>query len=124
MRNRLSWQKLRSSRSIIGASVLMISWFYLLWNTTIGEADPALRFRTKTTIAGVMEDGAAILSLNSVLTGNYQQWMSRSIGVLSPMFKTGGHLEGSDLLHVFGVAASTDVVVGENQQLLENVLRR
>ena len=46
-----------------------------------------------------MEDGAAIFSLNSVLTGSYQQWMSRSIGVLSPMFKTSDHLEEPDLLH-------------------------
>ncbi len=119
MRNRLSWQKLRFIPLIIGASVLMISWFYLLWNTTIGEAVPALRFRTKTTIAGVMEDGAAIFSLDSVLTGKYQQWLSRSIGVLSPVFKTAVTWKGQIYYTVFGVAASTDVVVGENQQLLE-----
>ncbi len=31
----------------IGAVLLIIPWFYLSWNTTLGELIPAMRFRTK-----------------------------------------------------------------------------
>ncbi|HET7879414.1 MAG TPA: hypothetical protein VFL55_00910 [Acetobacteraceae bacterium] len=119
MRNRLNWQRLRWIPLAIGSSVLLISWFYLAWNTTVGEAAPSLRFRTKNTIAGIMQDGTEIFSADALLTGQYQQWLSRSIGVLSPVFKAAVTWKAQIYYTVFGVAATSNVVVGEHQQLME-----
>ena len=87
MRRWFAWLKPSYLPLAIGASVVLISWFHLMWNTTVGEAIPGIRFRTKTTIAGLMQDAAPLLSVKAVLNGSYQQWISRSIGKLSPMFK-------------------------------------
>ncbi len=116
MRHRFAW--LRNLPLAIGAPVLLIPWLFLTWNTTVGELVPALRFRTKTTIAGVMEDAAAGLSLHAVLTGTYQQWISRSIGQLSPMFKPGVRWKNQIYYSLLGTSGTDAVVVGREQQLL------
>ena len=103
----------------------LISWFYLMWNTTAGEISPWLRFRTKTTIAGVIQEAAPIMSLNAVLTGTYQRWVSRSIGQLSPMFKLAVGWKGQIYYSLLGMvpeagATGPDaVIVGRDQQLFE-----
>jgi alginate O-acetyltransferase complex protein AlgJ len=119
MRRWFAWLKPGHLPLVIGASLPLISWGYLMWNTTVGELVPQLRFRTKTTIAGVMQDAAPIMSLNAVLTGSYQQWVSRSIGTLSPMFKPAITWKNQIYLTLLGTAGSTEVVVGQHQQLME-----
>ncbi len=98
--------------------MLLISWFYLMWNTTIGEMVPALRFRTKTTIAGVVEEAAA-RSCHSMRCSpvNYQQWISRSIGKLSPMFKPGISWKNQIYYTLLGTSGTGGVVVGQERQL-------
>ena len=115
MRRRFAWP--RYLPLAIGAPVLLIPWFYLMWNTSIGEMVPALRFRTKTTIAGVVEEAAARLSLHAVLTGEYQQWISRSIGQLSPMFKPGIGWKNQIYYTLLGTSGTDGVVVGQERQL-------
>ncbi len=119
MRRRLSWLRPGLLPIAIGASVLLVSWFYLMWNTTAGELLPSLRFRTKTTIAGVVKEGAPVLSLHSVLTGAYQQWISRSIGQLSPMFKPAIGWKSQIYYKLLGMAPTVHIVVGKHHQLME-----
>jgi alginate O-acetyltransferase complex protein AlgJ len=103
----------------IGASVLAISWFYLTWNTTVGELVPALRFRTKATIAGIVEGAGPILSLDTVLRGTYQQWISVSIGKLSPIFKPAISWKNQIYYSLLGMSGSSTVVIGKDQQLFD-----
>jgi hypothetical protein len=103
----------------IGAVLLIIPWFYLSWNTTLGELIPAMRFRTKATIAGVVQDASDSLSLHSVLTGRYQQSISRAVGVLSPLFKPAIHWKNQLYYTLLGTAGSDRVVVGKHRELLE-----
>ena len=120
-----AWLKLRYLPLIIGASMPLISWFYLMWNTTVGEINLSLRFRTKTTIAGIIADAGPILSLDAVLTGTYQRWVSRSIGQLSPMFKLAVGWKGQIYYSLLGrvpetgAAGPDSVIVGRDQQLFE-----
>jgi hypothetical protein len=99
--------------------VLGISWFNLTWNTTVGELIPALRFRTKATIAGIVEEATPTLSLNAVLTGTYQQRISLRIGKVSPMFKPGIRWKNQIYYTLLGTAGSERVVVGSQRQLLD-----
>jgi alginate O-acetyltransferase complex protein AlgJ len=103
----------------IGASLLVISWFYLTWNTTVGELLPALRFRTKATLAGIVEEAGPILSLDTVLKGTYQQWISVSIGKLSPIFKPAISWKNQIYFSLLGTIGSSNVVIGKEQQLFE-----
>jgi hypothetical protein len=114
-----TWLKPAYLPLAIGASVLVISWFYLIWNTTVGEIFPTIRFRTKATIAGIVQDAAPMLSLNMVLTGAYQHWISSSIGKLSPMFKPAIFWKNQLYYTLLGAAGSADIVVGKHQQLFE-----
>ena len=102
----------------IGASAMVISWFYLTWNTTVGELIPALRFRTKATIAGIVEESGPILSFDTVLRGTYQQWISVSIGKLSPIFKPAVGWKNQIYYSLLGTSGSSSVVIGKEQQLL------
>jgi hypothetical protein len=113
-RLRPSWLPL-----VIGASVLVIPWFYLMWNTTAGELFPAIRFRTKATIAGIVHAGAPTLSLHAVLTGTYQHWLSYSVGELSPIFKPAVYAKNQLYFTVLGAAGSDNLVIGEHRQLFE-----
>ena len=119
MRRWLTWLKPSYLPLAIGASVLVISWFYLLWNTTAGELFPTIRFRSKATIAGIVQDAAPMLSLHAVLTGAYQYWISHSVGELSPVFKPAIVWKNQLYYTLFGIAGSEGVVVGEHQQLFE-----
>ena len=125
MWRRPAWLKLRYLPLIVGASLPLISWFYLMWNTTAGEINPSLRFRTKTTIAGVIGEAAPILSLDAVLTGTYQRWVSRSIGQLSPVFKMAVGWKGQIYYSLLGMVPEAglvgpdSVIVGRDQQLFE-----
>ena len=103
----------------IGASVLLICWFYLMWNTTIGEAIPALRFRTKNTIAGIVEQSAPMMSFDAVLTGKYQQWVSRSVGELSPVFRQAIGWKNQIYYSLLGMSGTDIVEVGAHDQLLQ-----
>jgi hypothetical protein len=92
----------------IGASVLLIAWFYLLWNTTAGAVFPQIRFRTTATIAGILQEAGPVLSLNAVLRGAYQQWISKSIGQLSPVLKPAIRLKGWIYYDLLGMASALD----------------
>jgi alginate O-acetyltransferase complex protein AlgJ len=117
MRRRFAW--LRNLPLAIGASVLVISWFYLTWNTTVGELIPALRFRTKATIAGIVDEAGPILSFDTVLRGTYQQWISVSIGKLSPIFKPAINWKNQIYYSLLGTIGASNVVIGKEQQLFE-----
>ena len=119
MRRWLSWLKPGLLPVAIGASVLLISWFYLMWNTTAGELFPRIRFRTKATIAGIVQEAAPVLSLDAVLSGAYQQWISKSIGHLSPVFKPAINWKGLIYYKVLGMGPTIHIVVGKNHQLFE-----
>ena len=121
MRRLRTWLKPRTLPLAIGASILVMSWSYLMWNTTVGELIPSLRFRTKNTIAGIVERAAPLMSLDSVLTGRYQQWVSRSVGELSPMFKPAIGWKNEIYYSLLGATATPDIVVGKRQQLFEMV---
>ena len=103
----------------IGAALLLIPWFYLSWNTTMGELAPGLRFRTKQTIAGAVQEAAPSLSLHAVLTGKYQQSISRTIGELSPLFKPAIHWKNQLYYTLLRTGGSDRVVVGRHLALLE-----
>ncbi len=105
----------------IGASVLVIPWFYLLWNTTAGEIFPTIRFRSKATVAGIVHDAAPTWSLHAVLTGAYQHWISYSVGELSPIFKPAVFWKNQLYFTLLGTAGSEGVIIGEHQQLFEKV---
>jgi alginate O-acetyltransferase complex protein AlgJ len=119
MRRWLFWVKPGILPIAIGASVLLIAWFYLLWNTTAGQVCPQIRFRTKATIAGIVQEAAPVLSLNAVLSGAYQQWISKSIGQLSPVFKPAIRLKGWIYYDLLGMAPAFHIVVGRNHELIE-----
>ena len=119
MRRWFAWLKPGYLPLAIGAAVPLISWFYLMWNTTVGEAVPELRFRTKMTIAGIVQDAAPVLSLHAMLTGTYQHWISSSIGKLSPIFKPAIVWKNQIYFTLLGTAGSTRIVVGRQQELLE-----
>ncbi|MBV9811834.1 MAG: hypothetical protein JO326_03735, partial [Acetobacteraceae bacterium] len=103
----------------IGAAVLVVCWAYLSWNTTVGVAFPHLRFRTKNTIAGIMEQGGPMLSSHAVLTGEVQQWISRSVGILSPMFKPAINWKNQIYYSLLGMSGIDEVIVGRNGQLIQ-----
>jgi len=104
----------------IGGSILLICWFYLIWNTTIGEAIPALRFRTKDTIAGIVGEAAPTMTLESVLKGSYQESVSRGIGVLSPMFKPALNWKGQFYYSLLGMSPTDVVDEGPDKQLVQS----
>ena len=78
------WLKPAHIPALIGAAILFASWAYLTWNTTVGELIPKLRFRTNNTIAGVFQDAAPDLSMESLLSYKFQSHVSHVIGTLSP----------------------------------------
>ena len=95
----VTWLKPSYLPLAIGASVLVISWFYLLWNTTAGELFPTIRFRSKATIAGIVQDAAPMLSLHAVLTGAYQV-LDLALGRRTVAgVQTGNRLEESIILY-------------------------
>lgn len=113
------WFRLTHLPIAIGAFMLVMPWFYLTWNTTLGELVPAIRFRTKQTIAGVVQEAAPTLTLHALLTGQYQQSISRAVGILSPIFKPAIRWKNQIYYTLLGTAGSDRVVVGRDRQLLE-----
>jgi hypothetical protein len=102
----------------IGAILLVIPWFYLGWNTTIGEIFPTARFRTKSTVAGTVKEASDGLSLHAVLTGHYQQSISRAIGRLSPVFKPAVRWKNQIYYSLLGTSGANGVVIGRHHELL------
>ncbi len=103
----------------IGAVLLLVPWFYLGWNTTVGELIPQLRFRTKNTIAGLVDDAAPSLTWHAVRTGAFQRTLSREIGILSPLFKPAIHWKNQIYYTLLGTSGNERVVIGRHRELLE-----
>jgi hypothetical protein len=113
------WRWLSRLPIAIGAVLLIVPWFYLTWNTTIGELIPSIRFRTKQTIAGVVQEAAPMLSVDTLLSGEYQQSISRAIGVLSPVFKPAVQLRSQLFYSLFHAAGTDHILIGRQQYLME-----
>ena len=105
---------------VIGAAMLLVPWAYLAWNTTAGEIAPGLRFRTKQTIAGVVADAAPDLSIHALLSGHFQQSISRAVGVLSPVYKPAIRWKNEIYYALLGASGTSRVIVGRNRQLMES----
>ncbi len=104
---------------LIGGLILLIPWFYLTWNTTVGELVPRIRFRTKQTVAGVVQDAAPDLSLHALVTGSYQRSVSLAVGMLSPVFKPAVHWKNQLYYTLLGTSGTDKVIVGPGRQLLQ-----
>ncbi len=116
-----TWFRARYLPVLIGGFMLVMPWAYLGWNTTVGELIPAIRFRTKQTIAGLVTDSGDDLSWRTVTSGRYQQSLSRAVGILSPIFKPAIHWRNQAYYTLFGAAPGPRIVVGKGEQLLEIV---
>lgn len=114
-----SWFSIYRLPVAIGAILLLIQWVFLSWNTTIGEVVPSIRFRTKNTVAGVIQEAAPTLSLHAILTGKYQQAVSHAIGALAPVFKPAIHWKNQLYYTLLGAAGSDRIVIGKHRELLE-----
>ncbi len=115
------WFQARYLPIVIGGLMLVVPWFYLGWNTTVGELIPAIRFRTKQTIAGLVADSGDDFSWRTVTSGKYQQSLSRAVGILSPVFKPAIHWRNQAYYTLFGAAPGPRIVIGKGEQLLEIV---
>jgi alginate O-acetyltransferase complex protein AlgJ len=105
---------------LIGVAILFIPWFYLTWNVTVGEAVPKLRFRSKQTVAGVLQQAAPNLTLDNLLSYKFQTYVSHAIGTLTPLYKPAIHWKNQIYYSVFGTSGVPDiVVVGRGRQLLQ-----
>jgi alginate O-acetyltransferase complex protein AlgJ len=104
---------------VIGASVLLVPWFFVSWNLTAGLLIPRLHFRNKPALVGMVEEAAPALSLHAVLTGSYQHWISHTIGTLSPIFAPAIRWKSQFYYSVMGTTGLNHVVVGSQRQLLE-----
>jgi alginate O-acetyltransferase complex protein AlgJ len=105
--------------ALLGAGVLVISWFYLSWNATIGEAIPTLRFRTNQTVAGVFKEAAPNLTIQALLSYKFQTHVSHTIGTLSPLYKPAIRWKNQIYYSVFGMSGSPNVIVGRDRQLFQ-----
>jgi hypothetical protein len=101
----------------IGAILLIVPWFYISWNSTVANLFPDLRFRSKP-VAGVVQGTSESFSLHAVLTGRYQQSISRAVGMLSPVFKPAVRWKNQIYYTFLGTSGSNGVVVGRHRELL------
>jgi alginate O-acetyltransferase complex protein AlgJ len=113
------WFKPARLPALIGAGILFISWFYLSWNATIGEAVPKLRFRTNQTVAGVFREAAPNLTIESLLSYKFQTHVSRTIGTLSPLYRPAIRWKNQIYYSLFGTSGSPNVLVGRGRQLFQ-----
>lgn len=103
--------------SAIGVTILLIPWFCLMWNITIGEIVPQLRFRTKHTVAGVIEEAAQNLSLEGVLSNRYQTYVSKRIGTLTPIYKPAIRWKNQFYYSLLGTSGTPSILIGQNGEL-------
>ncbi len=113
------WLKPAHIPALIGAAILFASWAYLTWNTTVGELIPKLRFRTNNTIAGVFQDAAPDLSMESLLSYKFQSHVSHVIGTLSPIYRPAIHWKNQIYYSLLGMSAAPNVIVGRDRQLFQ-----
>lgn len=99
--------------------VLVIPWWCLSWNLTVGRLIPALHLQTSSAIAGAVAEAAPPLSLKAILSDSYQQWISRAVGRLPPMFAPAVRWKNQLYYTFMGTAGSNRVIVGRRGQLLE-----
>ncbi|CAH2600100.1 ALGX domain-containing protein [Rhodovastum atsumiense] len=109
---------------LLGAAVLVLPWLYLTWNTTVGELVPRLRFRTKNTIAGVLQEAAPQLSMQDILSYRFQRQISEAVGRLSPVYATAIRLKGQLYYQVLDTSPHPAVVIGRDRQLLQPIYLR
>ncbi len=108
---------LRRLPALLGAALLLVCWFYLGWNTTVGEAFPKLRFRTKQTIAGVFAEEAPKITPETILNYTAQRYISESIGRLSPIY--GPAIRGKSAFEYNVLGMSANAVVGRHRELFQ-----
>ncbi|HME70977.1 MAG TPA: hypothetical protein VKM54_14070, partial [Myxococcota bacterium] len=102
---------------VIGVTILFIPWFCLMWNVTIGEVVPQLRFRTRHTVAGVIEEAAQDVSLEGVLTSRYQTYVSKRIGTLTPIYKPAIRWKNQFYYSLLRTSGTPSILIGQNGQL-------
>jgi alginate O-acetyltransferase complex protein AlgJ len=114
-RFRMKWSHLPVA---IGMLNLMIPWLYLMWNATGGELAPALRFRSASTLAGVMQEAGPKFTLERFRSYAWQSDISRSIGILSPIYKPAIRWKNQIYYTLLDTSGAPGIVVGPGRQLL------
>lgn len=104
---------------LVGAALLVLPWMYLTWNTTVGELAPRLRFRTKGTIAGVLQEAAPKLDLDNILNYRFQRQVSEAVGRLSPVYVTAIRAKAQLYYRVFGASPNPLVTIGRGGELFQ-----
>jgi alginate O-acetyltransferase complex protein AlgJ len=102
---------------VIGVTILLIPWFCLTWNITIGEVVPQLRFRTKHTVAGVIEEAAQDMSFEGVLSSRYQTYVSKRIGRLTPIYKPSIRWKNQFYYSLLGTSGTRSILIGRQGEL-------
>jgi hypothetical protein len=103
----------------IGAILLLFVCFCLVWNGTVGELLPRGRIRSSQFVAGLVQKQAPEFSVRSLVTGQYQRWVSGNIGTLSPFFVSAVRWKNQLYYTLLGMSGTEQVIVGRDRELLE-----
>jgi hypothetical protein len=102
----------------IGVSILCIPWFCLMWNVTVGEIVPQLRFHTRHVVPGTVEEPPQDPSLAGLLSSRYQAYLSKRIGTLTPIYKPALRWKNQFFYSLLGTSGTPSILIGQNRQLL------
>jgi hypothetical protein len=102
---------------VIGGSILIVPWFCLMWNVTIGAFVPELRFHTRHVVAGTVEEAAQDPSLDALLTNRYQGYVSRTIGRLTPIYKPSIRWKNQFYFSLLHTSGTPSILIGQNGEL-------
>jgi len=113
------WLPLSRLPLIIGGAILFVPWFCLMWNATVGGLLPMLRLESKHSVVGAQEEARQELSLEGVLSGDYQKSTSKVIGTLTPVYKPSIRWKSQIYYSLLGPAGSASIGVGREGELFD-----
>ena len=113
------WLQLSRLPVIVGATILFIPWFCLMWNGTVGELLPKLRLESKHGVMGAQEEPVQALSLENVLSGHYQKSASKVIGSLTPVYKPSIRWKSQIYYSLLGTSGASSIVIGRKGELFD-----
>jgi hypothetical protein len=104
---------------ILGATILFVPWFFLMWNATVGGLLPRLRFESKHSVVGAQPEELEALSLESVWSGHFQKSASKAVGTLTLVYKPSIRWKSQIYYSLLSTSGSSSIVIGRDGELFD-----
>jgi len=104
---------------MLGAAMLLVPWSVLSWNKLVGTVMPAASIRFRTDLFGVFVPPSPVLSIDAVLSGDFQREYAKLIGMRTPIYRTSVKLKNQLLYSAFDTTDLPTLLIGRKHYLYE-----